>query len=373
MRVSEEESRLLETWRRQLAQEYRHLCWLYRVQLKSPLFEIREGQSRAGSWSPGLDTLSLASWLIRDYSWDVVLEVLKHEMSHQYVEHLGRGDELPHGPAFQEACDRLGVHPEFRTAQGAIPRLLSGEGQRSGGMLARVEKLFALAQSANEHEAALAMQKANAILRRYNLERLDRQAATDYDYLIINPGTKRIVAHQRLIAAILKDFFYVNVVIARQFEARSGETLRVIELTGAKENLAVADHVYHFLIKRLDYLWQEYRKSTTVTGREKNSYWLGVLNGFREKLTLQDQEAMRATGNNTDSSLICASDPGLIRYYRARYPRLRTVQHNGPRVHVDTYQAGQQEGKQLVIHKGVGAEGGNTGLLLVEGRGCLPN
>lgn len=357
----------MEAWRRQLAQEYRHICWLYRLSLKPPLFEISEGQSRAGSWSQGLDTLSLASWLIREHSWDVVLEVLKHEMSHQYIEHLGRGDELPHGPAFQEACDRLGVHPEFRAAQGAIPRLLSKEGHKPGAMLDRVEKLFALAQSANEHEAALAMAKANAILRRYNLERLHRQSATDYDYLIINPGTKRIAAHQRLIAAILKDFFYVNVVIARQFEAASNEILRVIELTGAKENLAVAGHVYHFLIRRLEYLWQEYRKSTGAPGREKNSYWLGVLNGFREKLTLQDREAMRVTGNNTDSSLICASDPGLIRYYRARYPRLRTVQHNGPRVHADTYQAGQQEGKQLVIHKGVAADSGNRGLLLAEG------
>jgi len=143
-------------WRRQLAQEYRHLCWQYRVQLRVPLFEIREGQSRAGVWSPGLDTLGLASWLILNHSWDVVLEVLKHEMSHQYVQQiLSRGDELPHGPAFQEACDRLGVHPEFRAAQGELPRLLNGKGQRYGGMLDKVEKLFALAQSANEHEAAL--------------------------------------------------------------------------------------------------------------------------------------------------------------------------------------------------------------------------
>jgi hypothetical protein len=359
----------MEGWRRQLAQEYRHLCWLYRVQLTTPLFEISEGQGRAGSWSSGLDTLSLASWLIREHSWDVVLEVLKHEMSHQYVAHMGRGDELPHGPAFQEACDRLGVHPEFRSAQGAIPRLLSKEGQRSGGMLARVEKLFALAQSANVHEASLAMEKANAILRRYNLERLDRQTPSEYDYLIIKPGGKRIAAHQRLIAAILKDFFYVNVVIARQYEALSGETLRVIELTGAKENLAVAEHVYHFLRHRLEYLWREYRKSTGALGKEKNSYWLGVLNGFREKLAGQERQVMHTSGNDTASSLICASDPGLIRYYRGRYPRLRTVQHAGPRVHGDIYQAGQREGKQLVIHKGVGAEAhtGNLGLLLGEG------
>ena len=76
---------------------------------------------------------------------------------------------------------------------------------------------------------------------------------------------------------------------------------------------------------------------------------------------------MRSTGDTTPSSLICASDPGLIRYYRARYPRLRTVQHSGPRVYADTYQAGQQEGKQLVIHKGVTVSSGNTGRLLADG------
>jgi hypothetical protein len=95
-----------------------------------------------------------------------------------------------------------------------------------------------------------------------------------------------------------------------------------------------------------------------------------VLNGFREKLTIQDREAMRTTCDSTSSSLVCASDPGLIRYYRARYPRLRTVQHAGPQVYADTYQAGHQEGKQLIIYKGVGAEangGGNKGFLLADG------
>jgi hypothetical protein len=39
-------------------------------------------------------------------------------------------------------------------------------------------------------------------------------------------------------------------------------------------------------------------------------------------------------------------------------------------VYADTYQAGHQEGKQLIIYKGVGAEangGGNKGFLLADG------
>jgi len=357
MRIEEEKLRRL--WSKQLLVEHRQLCWLYRLPLAPPVFEISDGRSRAGAWSPGFDTLKIASWLIMEHSWDVVVEILKHEISHQYVHQvMGRSDELPHGPAFQEACDRLGVHPDFRAATGSIPRLLpgkTGNSETCAAILGKVEKLFALARSANEHEALLAMQKANLLLRKYNLERIAGKAPADYDYLILNPGTKRLGAIHRAIASILKDFFYVNVVIVRQFSAQSGKTRRVIELTGTRENLAVAEYVATFLERRLSHLWEQYRRLSAAPGRQKNSYCLGVLKGFAAKLALQEQEAMRQSGENTASSLVCASDPGLIRYYRSRYPRLRSIKHAGPQVYEDSYAAGQEEGRQLILHKGVGA------------------
>ncbi|MGV1101020.1 SprT-like domain-containing protein [Thiovibrio sp. JS02] len=362
--MSAEGERLRRLWGNQLLVEYRQLCWLYRLPLAAPVFEISEGQRQAGAWAPDFDTLKIASWLIIDHSWDVVVEVLKHEVCHQYVHQvMGQGDEMPHGPAFLKACDRLGVHPEFRSATGSIPRLLKIRpgGAASSAILARVEKLFALAQSANEHEAVLAMEKANALLRKHNLERLASKAPADYDYLILALGGKRLSAHHRAIAAILKDFFYVNVVIVRRFEARSGESHRVIELTGARENLAVADYVATFLANRLASLWSRYRRQTGAPGRERNSYCLGVLNGFRAKLARQAEAAMRQDGGQEAGSLICANDPGLIRYYRARYPRLRKISHAGPQVHADSYTAGQEEGGRLILHRGVAAGTDGTG------------
>ncbi|PIY21087.1 MAG: hypothetical protein COZ12_06615 [Deltaproteobacteria bacterium CG_4_10_14_3_um_filter_60_8] len=353
-------------WRKQLVDEYRHLCWLYRLPLRPPVFEIMDNQSRAGAWSPGFDTLKIAVWLITDCTWDVVLEILKHEVSHQYVQQvMGRMDEVPHGPAFQEACDRLGVHPAFRTATGRIPRLLQRQGPHTGsGVLARIEKLFSLAQSANEHEAALAMQKANALLRKHNLERIGQQAATEYDYLIINLGKKRLAAYQRVIASLLKDFFYVNVVLSQQFDPKTLTSHRVIELIGARENLDVAEYVYRFLENRLPHLWQGFSQDTGVPAKERNSYFLGVLHGFRQKLQEQDRQDMASRGGAGAGELILANDPGLIRYCRWRHPRLRTIQHAGPRVYVNAYEAGQQEGRQLVIHKGVAGQAQGIGGLL---------
>ncbi len=362
--MSARHSEKQRAWLRQLLTEHQQICWLHRLGLRAPVFEISEDGSRAGSWSAGFASLKMAGWLIRDHSWDVVLEVLKHEMAHQYVhEVMGRGHEKPHGPAFQEACQRLGVHPHFCRATGHIPRLLRAESSKPQRIQAKVEKLLSLAQSANEHEASLAMEKANALLRKHNIRRVEQGAPADYDYTIINEGKKRISAVQRVIAAILKDFFFVQVVIGRQFDAASGQTFRVIELIGAGENLAVAEYVYFFLCRRLDCLWQEYRKASKAQGREKRSYQLGVLKGFQSRLRSQEAQAMAAQSTATNI-LICRQDHSLISYYQRRHPRLKKVRHRGAKVFSGSYQAGEEEGQNLVIHKAVVSRPEASGALL---------
>ncbi len=359
---------LTRAWLQQLLREYRQICWRYKLNLDEPVFEVTQSVQRAGAWEPACKTIKLASWLIEDYAWDVVLEVLKHEMAHQYVhQYMEQQQDPPHGPAFLEACERLGVHPEFRCSTAGIPRLLikSAQPQANKGILAKVEKLFSLAQSGNEHEAAQAMQKGNALLRKHNLERIKQAGDGDCDYLVINPRKKRLPAQDRSIAALLNEFFYVNVVICQQFDAASADTFRVIELTGAKENLAVAEYVYHFLSSRLPVLWQRYKAANNAVAKERKSYFLGVLHGFQHKLRLQEEQAA-ADGQPAGSAMICAGDPGLIRFYTLRYPRLKSRRHQASQVYVDSYKAGQKQGRQLVLHKGIAKASSFRGDLLTS-------
>jgi hypothetical protein len=364
--MSTEQVKLQRAWLRQLLIEHQQICWLHRLNLRPPVFEITEDGSKAGSWSAGFASLKMAGWLIRNHGWDVVLEVLKHEMSHQYVhEVLGRGNEKPHGPAFQEACQKLGVHPQFCRATGSIPHCVAAkEHSQPQAILTRVEKLLSLAQSANEHEAALAMEKANALLRKHNISRAEQGMIAGYDYRIINAGKKRITAVQRTIAALLKDFFYVKVVIGRQFDAASGQTARVIELIGAKENLAVAEHVYFFLVKRLDVLWRRYRKASLAPAREKRSYHLGILKGFQGRLRGQEREAVADVQAVKTNALICSDDQALVSYYHRRHPRLTKVTLRGARVFSGSYHAGEKEGQNLIIHKAVEFRGESCCALL---------
>lgn len=363
-----------EQWHRcleQLAREHRQICWLYRVALPTPVFEISSGRKRAGAWSDRFDCLNIASWLLEEHSWDVVVELLKHEMAHQYVRQvMGQHEETAHGRAFQQACDRLGVHPEFRAAQGSIPRLLNN-GTREKTVhpvLHKVEKLFALAKSPNQNEATLAMEKATALLRKHNLRRIHGSQTDGVDYLVIETGKKRFCAQNRTMAALLKNFFYVNVVFCDRFSVQAGETHKVIELTGAHENLLVAEYTYNFLVNRLETLWQEYKKQHKAKAGEKKSYQIGILKGFEEKLrAVERKDPWVAKGEKSShSSLVCAADPGLVRFYHSRYPRLRSIRRAGPRLRADTFDAGRKEGKNLVLHKGLHSSDGNRGTLLPD-------
>ena len=50
-------------------------------------------------------SLRLATRLVHDEPWQVVIEVLRHEMAHQYVDEVLRiHDESAHGPAFRKVC-----------------------------------------------------------------------------------------------------------------------------------------------------------------------------------------------------------------------------------------------------------------------------
>src|SRR5437868_5340763 len=69
----------------------------FRRKLTPAAIELSDAGSRLGRWVSDLRTIEIARSLILSHPWGVVLEVLKHEMAHQYVyEVLGVSDEVAH-------------------------------------------------------------------------------------------------------------------------------------------------------------------------------------------------------------------------------------------------------------------------------------
>lgn len=365
-------------WLHQLQSEFKQICSWYGISLAVPAFRISDSRSTLGSWNPESRTISISATLIGEYSWDAVINVLKHEMVHQYVhEYLGRSMEQAHGPAFVEACPKFGVLFPFNTATGDTPKVFTAAGRERcnagyDAKVNKVRKMLSLAGSGNRHEAAAAMGKANSFIRKYNLERLESRESSRYSYEIICTGKKRLHIIERRIASLLMDYFYVDIVYSELFDPVRVDSFKTIELLGTAENVAFAKHVYEFLRSRVEFLWQNYRKIARVPGKLRKTYILGLLQGFREKLSGEEKRhpvpagiPVNIAGHATISALVVAEDRELPEFTALRFPRLRKVQYRSSGIYcARTYSAGKTDGRKITIYKTVQQQDGNQGRLL---------
>lgn len=385
MNLSREDVRLRRAWISELYRAHEAICWRYRVELSRPFIEITNSRREWGSWNTGTRTLKVSGFLIMAHSWDVTLNVFKHEMAHQMVSDVfGLSDG--HGPHFKRACDRIGVPEAFRGAKGDLPRRIvdfrdETVGSENIRMLEKVRKLLSLSRSANENEAFLAMKKANELIEKYNIERIEREKRSRFVYAIIHHKKKRIENYQRRIAGILQAHFFVDIVFSHLFEPGDCKTYRTIELLGTVENVRIAEYVYYFLLNQMEILWKAYLGTNrNRVARNKRSYRLGVLKGFHDKLDQQAMERMKQRafgiairprfakgGPTTLSALICSEDKSLQSFINMRFPRLCSYRGQQATVNPGMYQAGVRDGRSLNLHKGIEQRDGNRGRLLTGG------
>ena len=93
-------------WLAELARAWRDLNQLhFGGALRRPVLALTDTERRLGCWQREGRTLSLSRVLLMKRPWGVVLEVMRHEMAHQYVDEVLRiHDQTAHGPAFQRVC-----------------------------------------------------------------------------------------------------------------------------------------------------------------------------------------------------------------------------------------------------------------------------
>ncbi len=146
-----------------LSCEWEKALWVlspeYRKRMHPPLFSFQDMHKSWGSWSREKREISLSRDLVFHHSWDAVLEVLLHEVAHQFADEVFIAhSEPPHGPLFQKACCLLRANPKASGNFKLINERISQEASRMEDRIGRrVKKLMALAGSPNQYEAEAAM------------------------------------------------------------------------------------------------------------------------------------------------------------------------------------------------------------------------
>jgi len=364
---------------KRLIREYDHINWYYRLGMTPPVLRLMPAHSKYGEWDLNLREIRLSAELFMTKPWHIAVEVLKHEMAHQYVAEVLRSTDQ-HGEVFQHACEKLRVETWARRARidDAFLQNASADDERTIAfqrLQQRAEKLLNLATSANEHEAALAMQRVRELYARYNFDPATApQQLSDFSTLTIYLNSQKTSQHHAMIASLLNEFFGVRVIHAGYYNVATGEDQKCIELAGTKPNVLMAEHVYIFLERSLASLWKEHLKSQKQ-GRErgaKRSFYLGVLAGFREKLRSQkiviDEPTPQTAEVSRRQDLAVLPDPKLDQFFKYRFPRLRSHGFSNSFRSRDSFDAGRSKGRDIVINRPIANSGSKQRLFLGSSR-----
>jgi uncharacterized protein DUF2786/SprT-like family protein len=328
---------------------------LFGWKLSTPSFLLCDSRTRLGQWLPGLKTIELSRQLLIEMSWGAVVEVLKHEMAHQYVwEVLGAHEETAHGPAFRRVCAERGIDARAN----GIP--VVGEHDHSveeRAALEKIARLLTLANSPNENEAQAAMAAAQRLMLKYNLEESTRSETRDYCFRHLGKPTGRVYEAPRILALILSEHFFVETIWVPVWRPLEGKRGSVIEVCGTRANVEMADYAHDFLMQTSDRLWREHKQAKAiVSNRDRRAFLAGVMAGFRDKLSSQNKV-------HREHGLIWRGDPALAAFLKQRHPRSHWTRHSSSR-NSAAHAEGQRAGSTIVFHRGLTSAAESRGRLL---------
>jgi len=367
----------------ELYDEYAYIVRERRLGLKACAIALTDSDSFWAQWNPTTRVILFSRKLIENHNWFQVLSILRHEMAHQLVDESDARSSMEykfHGEQFQTACGTLGVPEEYRGATACLQSSnLDWRSEKRDDvtekLLEKVRKLLSLATSSNEHEALLAMSKVRELYAKYNLEEGEGGSRKQrFAHLVITHGKKRMAAHQSRTISILVEHFFVQVITTRIFDAKSLEHHVGIEIVGTRENVMLAEYVYHFLIQQTDYLVSKIAKTKLLSRVQRKSYKLGVLAGFSEKLraTEKAKTSNESLGPDTGPGLIKLAlakfhkDTALERYLNNIYPRLSSNRGSSQYVDGPAFSQGQSVGRTITLNKALNNAIGNRKHLLNE-------
>jgi hypothetical protein len=217
-------------------------------------------------------------------------------------------------------------------------------------IVAKIQKLMTPAHSAKPNEPHAAMGKAHELIARHNVDLINR--GTQQAYISIFLGTPRLRHFREAyhLAHLLQDFYFVQCIWIQAWVLDKGRMGRVLEISGSFENVRIAEYVYACVRRYIDCAWQDYRRGKKLNRYRKTDFAVGIIEGFRSTLE-------SAAGNNPDeqdrSLPVQIEDRALTRYVTRRYPNVRSFSRRGPGHDANVLADGNDQGKKLVIAKGI--------------------
>jgi len=208
----------------------------------------------------------------------------------------------------------------------------------------KIKKLFALANSSNEHEAKAASSMAQQLLTKYNLTTEEVSSTSEkYTEEFVVTGRKKTSVEWKFVQSILRSYFFIEIVQTRHM---SGQICYI--MFGQPHNIEIAKYVRDFLTVAFKNSFKQYRKDYQAPVGHRSSYYTGLFEGLCEQLKQARQTAEQEVG------LVVVPDADLSDFVKDTFSKGLTVKSNKNKVrNTEAAAVGYDEGKKLQIAQGL--------------------
>jgi hypothetical protein len=301
---------------------------------------VTDSQKTLGTFNPNNLQIALNKKLLYEAKDVVLKNIIRHELAHYYFYLLGHSGTA-HGEDFKKICQQFHWDENVMKATASIEI----ENEEIVGplvdekILNKIKNLFKLATSENPHEAELATLKANQLLIKHNIDKLNLNQESETYVMTLMTVKKR---NQKIITIyeIIKHFL-VSPILSYQ---KSGVSL---EIFGTRENIELSTYVFDFLNSKLDELWLEEKALHGHGIRAKNSFFMGIARGYDEKT----QTLMKSFHVNEQNSLVLLKNQLQAEFNKVFKNVSGSTQNN--KLNNEAFTKGQLKGKSLSIHPAI--------------------
>lgn len=222
----------------------------------------------------------------------------------------------------------------------------------------KLQKLLALAGSDNEHEAQLAMSKAEALMREHNLSVVDvamNGSGATVESQHVYGVRKSFYRWERLLAANIADAFNGKSV---RCEGRYFKSYFVF-IAGRTDLIIITDlyQRLHDTVIRMSKNYGKKYKGYKDRQRIVSSYQAGLVGTIISRLQqLKVNMAPDDTKNSyglTGKELMVVKEKAVAQLLEQLFPNARDSKARSIKVHSDAYAQGKEDGKNVSLHRSV--------------------
>lgn len=338
--------------------------------LKAPNFIINPSLNhRWAQWHKSTRTIDFSLRLLKQFEWDAVIHVMRHETAHQIVDELFAIQGKPHGEAWKTACKIVNIDPSVTESQFSLAKF-KGDND-SSPIVDKIRKILIHGNDTgiSNEESQVFLNKAQELMIKHNVTMQHIQGIDSPVWYNVRPVGPLVSGHRTWlgqIAYLVATFYNVQSIWLSHYCQDKGYMKR-IEFFGTNDNLDVAEYVFHALLTQAEYLYEEYKDeqqkiayiqqhdpSYVPSYRDKRriskrAFMQGLVSGYRSKLGKSKTVILDKVTFN-DKALISRSDKLLKEEFDKKY-NCRSLNYGSSRG--KGYNEGHKAGSNLSLAQGL--------------------